>query len=103
MSTDAPTLCVLLWAHPGQADTMAAYEDRVLSLLTEHDGTLVQRLRAHEPDGPHEIQIIAFASRAGFDAYMADPRRTALAQERDRVIARTELLHVDIVAQLAGP
>ncbi|HEY5857112.1 MAG TPA: hypothetical protein VIW24_24510 [Aldersonia sp.] len=103
MPDAGPTLCVLLWAHPRQTDAMADYEDRVLPLLAEHDGTLVQRLRAHEPDGPHEIQTIAFASRAGFDAYLADPRRTALAQERDRVIARTELLHVDIVPQLAGP
>lgn len=94
---DAPTFCVLLWAHRGHADAMATYEDRVLALLAEHDGTLVQRLRTHEPEGPHEVQTIAFASRAGFDAYMADPRRTALADERDRVIARTELLHVDVV------
>lgn len=97
MPHDGPTFCVLLWAQPGQADSMAAYEDHVLPLLAEHDGTLVQRLRAREPEGPHEIQTIAFASRVGFESYLADPRRTALAEERDRVIARTDLLHVDVV------
>jgi len=98
MPDAGPTLCVLLWARPGQADAMAEYEDRVLPLLAEHGGTLVQRLRAREPNGPHEIQTIAFATRAGFDGYMADARRTVLVEERDRVIARTELLHVDVVA-----
>ena len=98
MPDAGPTLCVLLWAHPGQVDAMADYEDRVLPLLREHDGALVQRLRAHAgSDGPDEIQTIAFASRAGFESYLADPRRTALADERDRVIARTEIIPVDPV------
>ena len=100
---DAPTFCVLLWAHPGLADAMASYEDRVLALLSEHGGILVQRLRAYEPESPHEVQTIAFAGRAGYASYLADPRRTALADERDRVIARTELLHVDVVNQSCGP
>jgi len=103
MPVDAPTFCVLLWARPEHADAMAAYEDRVLTLLAEHGGTLVQRLRAHEPEGPHEVQTIAFASLSGYDSYLADPRRTALADERDRVIARTELLRVDVVNLPCGP
>ena len=90
-------LCVLLWARPGAAEALAAYEDKVLALLGEHGGRLVQRARADGADGrPDEIQLIEFASRAGYDVYLADARRTALAAERDAAIARTDLYPVEL-------
>jgi uncharacterized protein (DUF1330 family) len=89
-------LCVLLWARPGAADALAAYEDKVLALLGEHGGRLAQRARADGADGrPDEIQLIEFASQAGYEGYMADERRTALAGERDAAIARTDLYPVE--------
>lgn len=90
-------LCVLLWARPGAAEALAAYEDKVLALLGEHGGRLVQRARADGSDGrPDEIQLIEFASRSGYDGYLADARRTALAAERDAAIARTDLYPVEL-------
>ncbi|GIE82341.1 hypothetical protein Aph02nite_82910 [Actinoplanes philippinensis] len=92
-------LCVLLWARPGRADAMAAYEDTVLALLGEHDGRLLQRARTAPgaPDGvPDETQLIEFAGQAGFDGFLADPRRAALSSERDAAIARTELYPVTL-------
>lgn len=90
-------LCVLLWARPGAAEALAAYEDKVLALLGEHGGRLVQRARADGAEGrPDEIQLIEFASRAGYDGYLADARRTALAAERDAAIARTDLYPVEL-------
>lgn len=92
-----PTFAVLLWARPGLEAEASAYEDKVLPLLAEHGGELVQRLRRSTDDAerPVEIQTIRFASDAAFEAYMADPRRTELAADRDRVIARTELIPVE--------
>ena len=46
---------------------------------------------------PAEIQFIDFPSQAALDAYMADPRRTALAADRDRAVARTEIIDVELV------
>jgi hypothetical protein len=94
-----PTFAVLLWARPGLSAEASAYEDEVLPLLAEHGGELVQRLRSSTDDNdrPVEIQTIAFADDAAYAAYMADPRRTELAVERDRVIARTELIPVAFV------
>ncbi|MGY6026276.1 hypothetical protein [Streptomyces spinosirectus] len=90
-------LCVLLWARPGAAEALAAYEDKVLALLGEHGGRLVQRARTDGADGrPDEIQFIEFASPAGYDGYMADARRTALAAERDAAVARTDLYPVEL-------
>ncbi|MFI6560674.1 hypothetical protein [Streptomyces sp. NPDC050534] len=90
-------LCVLLWARPGAAEALAAYEDKVLALLGDHDGRLVRRARADGADGrPDEIQLIEFASQAGYDGYMADARRTALAAERDAAVARTDLYPVEL-------
>jgi hypothetical protein len=90
-------LCVLLWARPGAAEALAAYEDKVLALLGEHDGRLVQRARADGADGrPDEVQLIEFGSQAGYDGYMADARRTALVAERDAAVARTDLYPVEL-------
>jgi hypothetical protein len=92
------TLCVLLWARPGEAAALVAYEDDVLALLDDHGATLLQRVRSDGTDDqPLEVQILRFPSQAALDAYLADDRRTALADRRDRAIARTEIIPVDLV------
>jgi hypothetical protein len=93
------TLCVLLWARPGAEAGLIGYEDTVLDLVPGHGGRVVQRARGSGADGqPLEIQLLEFPSPAALDGYLADDRRTALAAERDRVIARTEVIEVQLVA-----
>ena len=90
-------LCCLLWANDGLRDAMTAYEDSVLALLGEHGGLVLQRALGDGADGsPHEVQLIHFANQEAVDSYLADPRRAALAAERDRVVARTDLFPVDL-------
>jgi uncharacterized protein (DUF1330 family) len=92
------TLCVLLWAQPGADDALVGYEDRVLALVPGHEGRVLLRARSDGADGqPLEIQLIEFPSAAALDAYMADGRRTSLAAERDRAIARTQVIDVEVV------
>ncbi len=43
------------------------------------------------------MQLFEFPTTEAFDAYMADPRRTALTTDRDHAIARTELINVQLV------
>jgi hypothetical protein len=88
-------LCCLLWAVPGHEAAMSAYEDRVLALIPEHGAEVSQRVVSDGRDGaPHEVQVYRFPGQGALDAYLGDPRRTALAAERDRVVARTELFPV---------
>ena len=97
----ALTLCVLLWPHEGHEAELVAYEDRALPLVADHGGRVLQRVRAAgaDPSGaqPFEVHVIEFPSPTALDAYLADDRRAALADHRDRAIARTELLPVDVV------
>lgn len=91
-------LCVLLWARPGAERALHDYEDRVLALLPDHEGRVLQRVRSDGSDGaPLEVQILELASRAALDGYMNDARRVALASERDGAIARTEVIEVELV------
>jgi hypothetical protein len=95
---DEIRLCCLLWAHPGQEAGLTAYEDSVLALVPEHGGTVLQRALSDGAGGrPHEVQLYRFATQGDLDGYLADPRRTALTAERDRVVARTELFPVVLV------
>lgn len=92
------TLCVLLWARPGAEDGLIAYEDKVLALVPGHGGRVVQRARGSGTDGqPLEIQLLEFPSAGALDGYMRDGRRTALAAQRDQVVARTEVIQVQLV------
>lgn len=96
--TDAPIeLCCLLRALPGAEEAMAAYETKVTALVPEHGGELVSRAIGDGADGnPHEVHVYRFPNQAAIDAYMADPRRLALAEERDRTVASTILFPVRI-------
>ncbi len=92
------TLCCLLWAAPGAATDLRRYEDAVLALLPDHGGRVVQRARGDGADGrPHEVQLLVLPDAEALDRYVADPRRLALAHERDRVVARTELFPVELL------
>ena len=52
---EAPVVnCVLLWARPGLEAALSSYEDKVLRLVTEHGGRVLERgtvLLAHS-SGP---------------------------------------------------
>jgi uncharacterized protein (DUF1330 family) len=92
------TLCVLLWARPGADNDLIAYEDRVLALLPEHGGQVVQRARSSGTDGqPLEIQLLEFRSAQAIDAFMADDRRQSLSGERDTAILKTEVIAVRLM------
>jgi hypothetical protein len=93
------TLCVLLWARPGAEDGLIAYEDQVLAMAADHQGRVLQRVRGSGADGqPLEVQLLEFASAQALGGFMADPRRQSLTAERDRVIAKTEVINVQVVS-----
>src|SRR6202034_3788870 len=94
------TLCVLLWAREGREAAVGDYEDRVLTLLADHGGRVVQRARTtggNSDSEPAEVQILRFPSQSALEGFMGDSRRTALAAERDAAIARTEVLPVRLL------
>jgi uncharacterized protein (DUF1330 family) len=97
------TLCVLLWARPGAESGLIAYEDQVLGIASGYGGRVLQRARSEGGDGqPLEIQLLEFPTAQAVAEFMADGRRQALADERDRVIARTEVIDVQLVGGDAG-
>ena len=62
------------------------YEDEVLTLLDRHGGTLESRLQG--TDGRTEVHTIRFASREGYESFLADPDRLARKGVVSRVHAR---------------
>jgi uncharacterized protein (DUF1330 family) len=91
-------MCVLLWAQPDADDALIAYEDRVLALVPEHGGRVLNRAQSSGADGqPLEIQLLEFPSAAALSGYMTDSRRVVLADDRDRAVAKTEVINVDLI------
>ncbi len=68
------------------------YEAAVLPLLERHDGRLERRLRT--ADGQAEVHIVSFGSRAGYDAYIADPERADHRTLLEGVVLTQRLLEV---------
>ena len=76
--------CVLLWARPGMEAALSAYEDKVLRLVAEHGGRVLERGTVlpgsqHDGEPPTEVQFLEMPSEATLDAYVNDPRRLAMA------------------------
>lgn len=96
--------CVLLWARPRMEAALSAYEDKVLRLVAEHGGRVLERgtiLPGSQYGGqpPTEVQFLEMPSEASLDAYINDPRRLAMAGERDAAIARTDVLRIQPVSR----
>lgn len=94
--------CVLLWARPGMEAALSAYEDKVLRLVAEHGGRVLQRGivlpgSQHVGEPPTEVQFLEMPSAASLDAYINDSRRLAMAAERDAAVARTDLFSIQPV------
>ena len=94
---DPVDLLVLLWAVPGRLQELQEYEDRVLKLIIEHGGKVVDRLRNLGTEGPSEIHVLHFSSQVDLDSYMNDSRRLDLATDRERCVARTDVIRVERV------
>ncbi|UKJ64711.1 hypothetical protein H1Q78_04745 [Cellulosimicrobium cellulans] len=95
------TLCVLLWPTEGNADLLSEYEDGVLALVPAHGGRVLSRVRAlpgQDATLPTEVQVIEMPDDDALAAYLADPARVALAEVRDRAVARTDILGVTAVS-----
>ncbi len=60
---------------PEAAVAFRDYEDKVLPLLSRHQGRLERRLRSRE--GTSEVHVVSFESRAHYDFYISDPERMA--------------------------
>lgn len=102
--TGVVTLCVLLWARPGVENGLIVYEDQVLGIAAGYGGRVLQRARSSGTDGqPLEVQLLEFPSPRAVEQFMADGRRQSLAGERERVIARTEVIDVQLVRPDPGP
>jgi uncharacterized protein (DUF1330 family) len=71
------------------------YETKALGIFKRHGGeVLVAYVPAAAGEGretPDEIQVLRIADQARLDAFMRDPERAGMAEERERVIRKTEV------------
>jgi uncharacterized protein (DUF1330 family) len=94
------TVCAVVRARPGQAAALKAYEDAVLALVPEHRGVIVARLGrsvGSAADAPDEVHVLTFPSRRDFEAFRDDPRRAALAEQRQHVVEQADVHAYEIL------
>lgn len=62
--------------------------------MATHGGRIERAFRVNAPsdsDEPFEVHLVSFPDEAAFSAYRNDAQIVALAKERERLIARTEI------------
>lgn len=96
---EAPLLLwVQIWLRDADVAGFEAYERRAARVLARHGARVERAFRpldaAEDPALPFEIHLLSFPDRAALVAWQADPERLATQAERDRVIARTEVMAV---------
>lgn len=70
----------------------------MLGIAGGHGCRVLLRARSSGAGGqPLEIQLLEFSSAQALDEFMTDGRRQSLAGERERVIAKTEIIEVQLV------
>lgn len=80
MTSGELLLVAIVEMAPGHTDAGQQYEDAVLGLLSQHGGSVERRMR--DTESATEVHVIRFASRAGYESFMADPERFG---HRDRL------------------
>ena len=89
------SVCVMYWAKPNTGTGLSCYLDDVLDLIAEHGGVVLQRgVTDASDDQPLEVHILQFESEDVLENFMGDKRRVAFAPERERVIARMEIMRM---------
>jgi uncharacterized protein (DUF1330 family) len=95
---------VLLYPVEGREDLLVEYEDLATSRYAHYGAVLRQRVRTTDVrsgagDGPppFEVQIVDFPSQAALDQFLVDPERVAADDLRQRAIARTDILTVEVI------
>ncbi|RIV31323.1 GNAT family N-acetyltransferase [Micromonospora radicis] len=94
-SAAAVRLVALVELGEAAVEAGQRYEDRVLALLPRHGGRLERRLRTG--DEGTEVHLIRFDTRAGYEAFLADPERVALRAELGDAAPHTRVLEVQEV------
>jgi hypothetical protein len=93
------TLCVLLWARPGQEVDLGRTEEVLLrDVLGDHGGSLLARATSVATEGstPTEVHLIRFPTRAALDDYLADGRRRSLASSIESLLVRSRVFEVTL-------
>lgn len=98
-----PLIVVRLDLSGADLEHFEAYEARVLPLLADHGAALLVRRR--NPAQNRETHVIRFATNDGFQSYLHDPRRLALAPMRERsgVTSKVRFLGSRQAARAEGP
>lgn len=89
-------LVVSLWLKGENVSDFEDYERRAARLLARHGSKIERAVRikkqSESGDEPFEIHIVSFPNEEKFADYLADSETRKLAETRDRIIARTEII-----------
>ena len=78
----------------GRGTIIDVVERTAARLMAQHGGRIERAFRrdaTHGSEEPFEVHLVAFPNEEAFAAYRDDARTLALKEQRERLIARTEI------------
>ncbi len=92
-------ITILLFVIKGKEDVFNEYEEKVLPLLSRHQGQLLYRIRPEaqqyitpQDEYPYEIHIVSFETITGFEQYKADKDRQSHAYLFRESVSKTLMI-----------
>lgn len=89
-------LIVSLWLKCDDVSDFESYERCAAQLLTRHGGRIERAIRvknqSDKSDEPFEIHVVSFPNEKKFADYPADSELRKLADWRDKIITRSEVI-----------
>lgn len=105
--SDKPILIVSVWLKDGDVDAFESFETEIAKIQAEHGGRVERAIRLDNPNAdpaiPFEVHVVSFDSAEGLAGYRADPKIQQLAELRQRIIAKTEVVQGKDVEAYRAP
>lgn len=89
----------LIYVKAGQEAVFQDFERKVIPLMKEHGGSIIQRIRPTkdsfvegEEKKPYEVHFMSFESEAHLTQYINDPRRQQFTHQKQASIESSFLV-----------
>jgi len=84
-------LVVSVWLRDNDIAGFVEFENKIAAIQAKHGGKIERAIRLSEPDGdrPFEVHVVSFPNQESLASYRSDDDMKPLADERERLIAKT--------------
>lgn len=93
----------IIFLKEGMENSFNLFEEKVIPLLSKHNGKLLYRIRPNKDsiiegiDKPYEIHILEFQTKSDFESYANDKERLKHLNLKDQSVEKIQLIEGKLI------